>query len=113
MIVHIGNDPSVSDVVQLVLKDAGLQVLCIQTTQEFRELLEKPELLLLNNHMKDAFGHEFCKELKQDPTTGNIPVILMSSNDFLEEIAKNCGADAFIKKPFDIDELTGIVKKFI
>ena len=69
---------------------------------------EDPELILLDILMPGLNGYEVCKILKGDPKTVNIPVMMISALGWKsEERIKglDAGADAFISKPFDNNEL--------
>jgi len=78
-----------------------------------------PEIVRLNPSIVviDCFldsaqpGEEMCLEMKSDPTTNNIPVILFSSSPHLKTIAHDCGADAFIAKPFELDHFVKVVRE--
>jgi response regulator RpfG family c-di-GMP phosphodiesterase len=45
--------------------------------------------------------------------TMHIPVILLSTSPKIKEIAENCNADGFIRKPFDLDNLVDEVKNHL
>lgn len=66
-----------------------------------------PDIIVCDIMMPKMDGYEFCKELKNDPETDFIPVILLTAkaeqNDKLEGLG--LGADDYIMKPFDIEEV--------
>ncbi len=69
---------------------------------------ENPEIILLDIIMPEMNGYEVCEYLKNDEETKNIPIIMISAlGHNSEERTKglNAGADAFISKPFDRNEL--------
>lgn len=69
---------------------------------------EKPDIILLDIIMPELNGYEVCQFLKNDEATSNIPIIMISAlGHNSEERTKglNAGADAFISKPFDRNEL--------
>ena len=71
-------------------------------------LIEKPDIILLDIIMPELNGYEVCQYLKNDELTSNIPIIMISAlGHNSEERTKglNAGADAFISKPFDRNEL--------
>ena len=69
-------------------------------------------VILLDNKLTDGFGYELCLELKKNPTTRKFPVILVSAVNQLANIAEESGADGYLNKPFDLVELTSIVRSF-
>lgn len=74
---------------------------------------EIPDTILLDISMPKMDGYEVCKKLKENEVTRHIPIILISAyvNDS-DSIIKglNMGADAFITKPINLDELSAQVK---
>lgn len=73
---------------------------------------EKPDLILLDINMPGISGYETCERLKADKETENIPVVFVSDMNTLEDRMKgyDCGADDFISKPIQCDELHSKVK---
>lgn len=63
---------------------------------------EKPDLIVLDIMMPKLDGYETCKALKGDPTTRDIPVILLSAKgrNVDQKIGFEVGADDYITKPF-------------
>jgi len=102
----------ISELIVIILSNAGFQVSAAPTVESFYKLLEtkKPDLILLDIMLPDGNGVEVCKELKQGETFKNVPLILMSAHAKMNIIARECSADDFIAKPFDIYELTNKVK---
>src|SRR6202012_5946604 len=103
-IMVIDDDTAILNIITTVLTDAGYQVVAgkdITTLYAIEK--EPPALLLIDNWLSgDKTGHDICYQLKQNPATANIPVILVSATANLEDTAERCRADGFISKPFDI-----------
>ena len=73
-------------------------------TQRFR-----PELILLDYMLPDVNGNVVCQTIRKNPEFENIKIIIVSGvvkQDEIEQLLKS-GAEGFIKKPFDVAELTG------
>ncbi len=72
-------------------------------TQQFR-----PEIILLDYMLPDVNGNIVCQTIKKNPEFENIKIIIVSGVVKQDEIAQllKSGAEDFIKKPFDVDELT-------
>jgi excisionase family DNA binding protein len=73
-------------------------------TEKFR-----PELILLDYMLPDVNGNIVCQTIKRNPEFENIKIIIVSGVVKQDEIAQllKSGAEDFIRKPFDIAELTG------
>jgi putative two-component system response regulator len=76
---------------------------------------QKPDVILLDVQLPGIDGFEVCRRIKQNPTTRLTPVILVTGLGArahrIEGI--NAGADDFISKPFDIDELRARVRSLV
>lgn len=68
-----------------------------------------PEIILLDLWIPHVSGNEICERIKQTPETKGIPVVIVSANHAAPRIAKQCGADGFVAKPFEMDELLKVI----
>ena len=75
-------------------------------TQQF-----KPDLILLDYMLPDVNGNVVCQTIRKNPEFENIKIIIVSGVVKQDEIAQllKSGAQDFIRKPFDVAELTGKV----
>jgi CheY-like chemotaxis protein len=53
-----------------------------------------------------------CRKIKQDAATAHIPVVLVSANQQLSQLAVESLADGYVSKPFDLDELVATVRHY-
>ena len=69
--------------------------------------IEKPDLILLDIMMPAVNGYQVCRELKENPETSSIPILMLTakSQESDKFWGKEAGADAYVTKPFDMDEL--------
>jgi len=65
------------------------------------------DFILLDVMMPELNGYEVCAKLRKLPQTRNIPVVLLTAKGTLQDKVTgfNCGADDYLVKPFDIEEL--------
>lgn len=70
------------------------------------------DLILLDVNLPDGDGFKFCRESAQDPRTKHIPFILLTSRNSPSDLAfgLNCGAEDYVKKPFNPIELKARVE---
>lgn len=112
-ILIIDDDEDILDILHIIFRDEGFNVV-ISNTGEAAENIHiiNPDLILLDVRI-DGYakrGDEICAQIKaQYPK--NLPVVLVSAETNLEVLANECGADFYIRKPFDIYELLSKVKK--
>ena len=108
------DDPDILDAVTLILEDAGYEV---QTTSDGATLRDvhstAPDLLLLDIWLSGWDGKEVCAVLKSEERTRDLPIVLFSANKETERIAHEVGADDFITKPFELDELVQTIERHL
>ena len=68
---------------------------------------EKPDLILLDIMLPEMNGYQVCRELKSNPETKTIPVVVVTakSQESDKFWAKETGADDYLTKPFEMEEL--------
>lgn len=108
------DDHAIGDALQAMLEDTGY---CVTTTTDGKnvEQLQKnfPDLILLDIWMSGMDGREICKRFKSQITTKHIPIIMISANTNGEKIAKEAGANDFVAKPFEINDLLAKIEKHL
>jgi DNA-binding response OmpR family regulator len=108
------DDPGIVDAVEMLLEFEGYKV---TSTVDGSTLLdmknELPDLLLLDIWMSGEDGRDICKKLKSEALTKNIPVIMVSASRDIKESAMAAGADDFLAKPFEMDELIQKIESLI
>lgn len=108
------DDPSIMEGMQMILEDAGYDVATSLNGDAVYNLGKQiPDLFLLDIWMSGVDGGDLCKYLKKDHKTQDCPVVLVSANRDGERIADESGADDFLAKPFEIEDLLAIVEKYI
>ena len=92
----------------------------IHTAVSGKETLDKvrslnPDLLLLDHIMEDMTGPEVCRQLKADPVTAHIPIIIVSSGERITSRLQTdaAGCDAIIFKPIRSNQLITLVEEFL
>lgn len=95
--------------VTYVVRQEGYQALTAEDGEQAlrRARSERPDLVVLDIHLPDKSGLEVCRELKSDPETRGIYVILLTAlgRERDEEAGLQSGADEFLTKPFSPREL--------
>ncbi|WP_374951476.1 response regulator transcription factor [Mucilaginibacter sp.] len=100
------DDPGIVDAVEMLLEFEGYHVTSTvdgSTVLDMKDQL--PDLLLLDIWMSGEDGRDICKKLKSATITKNIPVIMISASRDIKQSAMDAGADDFLAKPFEMDEL--------
>ena len=112
-ILLVDDNKDLLQIVQIILKGQGYETVlasCIEeATQKIK--IHKPALILMDVFISDQDGREFCNKLKNDDETSNIRVIMMSGYDNTLGLMSWVGADDFMQKPFDYNDLLNRVQK--
>jgi len=107
------DDPGIVDAVEMLLEFEGYEVTStVDGTTVLEMKQELPDLLLLDIWMSGEDGRDICKKLKENKLTKDIPVILISASRDVRESAIAAGADDFLAKPFEMNELLQKVEQF-
>lgn len=107
------DDPGIVDAVEMLLEFEGYEVTSTvdgTTVLDMKE--ELPDLLLLDIWMSGEDGRDICKKLKETELTRDIPVIMISASRDVRDSAIAAGADDFLAKPFEMDELLKKIVRF-
>ncbi|MDB5288343.1 MAG: hypothetical protein JWR05_3292 [Mucilaginibacter sp.] len=117
-ILVIEDDKDIRDTVTYALEQEGYNVVSSENAKILLSLEQyNPDLILMDNWLtewkSDASGQQLSKQLKSDPKTSHIPIIIISAVNNIKEIAEAGMSDGYIKKPFDFAELFDIVKKHL
>ncbi len=113
-IIIADDDPGILDAVGIMLEFEGYQVQCIPNGSDLLNMeTEFPDLLLLDIWMSGVDGRDVCKHLKQKESTSKIPIVMISASKDIERSAMEAGADDFLAKPFEIDDLLQKIERHI
>ncbi|MBW4550553.1 MAG: response regulator [Aphanocapsa sp. GSE-SYN-MK-11-07L] len=106
-----------AELITRYLQQAGLSVISVSSGEEAqtRVLQQRPDLILLDVILPGQSGFELCRELKTDPGTSQIPVVLCSTkNTEVDKMWGNMlGADAYLAKPVDQQALVQTIQQLI
>src|SRR5437588_8956648 len=112
IILEVEDEPSLRELVAEVLGMVGYSVETAVNGQEALEKIERthPALILLDMRMPVLDGWGVARKLRE---RGNqIPIVVMTAAQSAQRWAEEIGADGFLGKPFEIDDLIDIVGRF-
>ncbi len=105
-IIVVDDDDDILQIIRYVLEEHGMTVEAVSDIVAFQKLCQNTmDLILLDDWLNDGLGSQLCKNLKNNAHTANVPIILISAANNLAASAKESGADDFLSKPFDIEDL--------
>src|SRR5476651_1751509 len=106
-ILAVDDDLFILDALTELLKYSGYDV---ESTPNGEDVFKKideyvPDLILLDVMLAGLDGREICKKIKNNESTKNIPVIMVSATPAVNQTIRDFGANDFVAKPFDIFQL--------
>lgn len=100
------DNPGILDAICTILEFEGYEVYCTSNGAELLTMEDGfPDLLLLDIWMSGVDGRDICRFLKQKTNIGKLPIVLVSASKDIERSALEAGADDFLEKPFEMDDL--------
>lgn len=113
-ILVVDDDAEIQEVVQLVLSDEGYEVVAAPTGRTGLDLARErtPALILLDINLPQTDTGEFIRTYR-DEADPSAPVIVFTAAAGAAERAKALGADGFLSKPFDVEQIVELVERFV
>lgn len=111
-VLAVDDDPSILDLMTDILTGEGYRVLPAQNGAEALQVLEgdHPCVILLDMRMPTLDGWGFAKAMRQRGL--RYPVVVVTAAENARAWAQEIGADAYLPKPFQLQELLRIVRRF-
>ena len=105
------DDEEILSICRFILEDKGWEVHtfldCNSITTKVAEIELK--VILMDNWIPDEGGVIATRKLKNDDKLKDIPVIYFSANSDIQLLANHAGAETYLAKPFDLEELERII----
>ena len=116
-ILVVEDTPSERELISHYLQEEGYSVIHADTSQEGldKAIASQPSVIVTDVVMPGMSGFELCRSLKRAPETSKVPVIICSSKDqAIDRLwGMRQGADAYLAKPFDREELLKMIRSVL
>jgi len=116
-VLIVDDSPTVREMVSEQLRMSGFKVIEAVDGEDAIAKVQAtiPDLVVTDIVMPRKNGYEFCRWLKSDPKTKNIPVVMCTSKseEFDVYWGMKQGADAYITKPYHPPDLVEVVKRLL
>jgi len=116
-IIIVDDDPMVGELSRDLLTDAGWNVMLIQDSMQAISKIKEymPKLVISDIMMPGITGMDICKQLKSDPQTKHIKVMIVSGKSYEVEKQRafQFGADYFLQKPYNVETFSQTVKSIL
>ncbi|GAB3432548.1 response regulator [Niabella aquatica] len=109
------DDANILDIFRIVLEASGYRVELSQTSDNIIEKTRSvnPDIIIMDNWIPGVGGLKATQMLKADPDCKHIPVIYCSANREIRSLAEQANAQAFLAKPFNLEDLENKVAKLL
>jgi DNA-binding response OmpR family regulator len=109
------DEPNIVLSLEFLLQQAGYRVRTAGDGQQALDAIaaERPDLLLLDVMLPRLSGYDVCQRIRADPRCAGLRVVMLSAKGRAAEVDKGLalGADAYVTKPFAIQELLAEVAR--
>jgi DNA-binding response OmpR family regulator len=114
-ILIVEDNPDILELYTIMLGHNNYEVMGKNSGEEIEPIIRNflPDLIILDMLLAGLDGLKVCKQIKDDPSTRHIPVIMVSAHASGLEKSVEAGADSFVAKPFDMDTFLNTVSKSI
>jgi DNA-binding NtrC family response regulator len=114
-IIIFDDDEDILSICAYILEEQGWEV---HTFTDCNNIVEKvssimPSVILMDNWIPDAGGIVATQTLKSTEDLKSIPVVYFSANSDIQLLADHAGAETYLAKPFDLDELEKIINEVL
>lgn len=116
-ILIVDDEDAIVTLLETILNIYGYNAITCTAPTEAEKMAEslRPALIILDVAMPEKDGYEVCLELKKNPLTRDIPVLMVTALALIQDKKKGlaCGADGFVFKPFDPNVVITEIEKLI
>ena len=116
-ILIVDDEPDLVETLRFALELEGYNVLVAVNGEEGLNTArqEKPDLILLDLMLPKLDGYKVCRLLKFDERYKSIPILMLTAKiqDKDRILGKETGANEYLTKPFDMDELMAKIKSYL
>ncbi|RZL98061.1 MAG: response regulator [Pedobacter sp.] len=111
----VEDNAAIRDIIEFMLTEEDYEVCVSPTVREFwRQMqVQIPDMVVLDVRLPDGSGIDVCKALKCNARTHNIPVMVMSADNYLSKVKSKCTAEEFINKPFDLNDFANRIEHYL
>jgi CheY-like chemotaxis protein len=114
-ILVVDDDPAILLFLRAMLEDEGYTVVTTDKGEYVEGLHDGglPHFIILDMLLSGKDGREIARHIKSREETKHIPILMISAHPLAEQEALAAGADDFLAKPFEMDDLLAKVAKYL
>ena len=114
-ILIIDDDTDIGMMLKMMLEFKEFKAVVTEKVNEAMKIMQTDiiDLILLDMLLSGVNGVDVCMNLKNDPKTKNTPLIMISAHPNAKDLCMNAGADDFIPKPFDMEDIISRINRLL
>ncbi|MDP9081399.1 MAG: response regulator [Bacteroidota bacterium] len=114
-IIIFDDDEDILSICSFILEEQGWKVTAFTDCNNIidKVLAIMPDVILMDNWIPDDGGIIASQKLKQNEVLKSIPIIYFSANSDIELLANHAGAETYLAKPFDLEELEKVINSVL
>jgi DNA-binding response OmpR family regulator len=115
LILVLDDDPDICVMIKMVLDYYGYGAMDADNEENAKKILSSNhvDLVIMDMLLSGADGSDICRRLKQDKKTSSIPILMFSAHPTAKETCLAAGADDFISKPFEMNDMMARINFFL
>lgn len=114
-ILVVDDDSGIGEMLKTLLEYYNYDVTVTAKPEETEKMVveKQIDLVMLDMLISGVNGTDVCSRLRQNPQTGNTPVLMMSALHDAGQKCRDAGADDFIAKPFEMEDLIAKIREVV
>ena len=116
-ILIVDDDIQTTKLLELLLKERGYEATSVNDSSQAIKVakLVNPDLIILDLMMPEPDGFKVCRTLREDAQFIFTPILIVTALDDTDSkiVAYGAGADNYLIKPYDIDDLADTIKRML
>lgn len=114
-ILVVDDDPDIRTMIRIMLEYKGYTVLTLERGENSEEMLMAGNfgLVIMDMLLSGVNGVDICSHIKHNNALSHIPIVMISAHPNAKDLCLEAGADDFIAKPFDMQEMLAMIEKFM
>jgi CheY-like chemotaxis protein len=117
LVLVVDDDPGILGALRALFESEGYRVQTCEKGDYVEGLRDEtgalPDVIVLDVLLSGKDGRAICRALKEHVATRHVPVVMISAHPGAEQSVKEVGADAFVAKPFAIDDLLDTIERLL
>jgi len=115
LILVLDDDPDICIMIKMVLDYYGYDAMDAENEENATKIISSNhvDLVIMDMLLSGADGTDICRRLKQDKVTSSIPILMFSAHPTAKDSCLAAGADDFISKPFEMNDMMDKINFFL